>query len=170
MLIVGLNPSLVAAASGIPFSGRTNRFWPAALDAGLVPADADPWRAFTQAHVGFSDLVKRATPRANGITRAEYVAGADRLRAIVEWLAPRVVCFAGVTGYRRAVDTRATLGTQAESFGGATTYVMPNPSGSNAHATRADIKDHFARVERARRRRELRAIAARDSNVASRSV
>lgn len=146
VLIVGLNPSVVAAESGIPFCGRTNRFWPAAIDAGLVPAHSDPWRAFTEAHVGFSDLVKRATPRANGLVRAEFVAGAERLREIVEWLAPRVVCFAGVTGYRRAVDSRAAIGVQDAGFGGATTYVMPNPSGSNAHATRADLMDHFERV------------------------
>jgi TDG/mug DNA glycosylase family protein len=145
-LVVGLNPSVVAAEAGVPFVGASNRFWPAALDAGLVPADRDPWRAFVDAHIGFTDLVKRATPRADGLTDAEFEAGAARVRAVVEWLEPRVVCFAGVTGYRRTIDRDAPVGEQAERFGGAATYVMPNPSGANAHASRADLVAHLTAV------------------------
>ena len=69
VLVVGLNPSVVAAESGVPFGGATNRFWSAAKGGGLVLVDRNPWRAFTDAHVGFTDLVKRATPRADGLTR-----------------------------------------------------------------------------------------------------
>ena len=146
VLVVGLNPSVVAAEQGVPFAGASNRFWPAALDAGLVRADRDPWRAFVDAHVGFSDLVKRASPRADGLTSAEYADGAARLRAVVEWLHPAVVCFAGLTGYRKAVDADAAEGAQTERFGGAATYVMPNPSGANAHASRADLVAHLTAV------------------------
>jgi TDG/mug DNA glycosylase family protein len=146
VLVVGLNPSVVAAERGVPFVGGSNRFWPAALDAGLVPADRDPWRAFTEAHVGFTDLVKRATPRADGLTAAEYSSGAARVRAVVEWLAPRVVCFAGLTGYRRAIDADAAEGEQPARFGGAATYVMPNPSGANAHASRDALVAHLGAV------------------------
>jgi TDG/mug DNA glycosylase family protein len=145
-LVVGLNPSVAAAEAGVPFVGATNRFWPAALDAGLVPADRDPWRAFVDAHVGFTDLVKRATPRADGLTAPEFEAGAARVRAIVEWLAPKVVCFAGLTGYRRALDADAPPGLQSDPFGGALTYVMPNPSGANAHASRAELVTHLTTV------------------------
>jgi TDG/mug DNA glycosylase family protein len=111
-----------------------------------VPADRDPWQAFVDAHIGFTDLVKRATPRADGLTAEEFEAGAARVRAIVEWLEPRVVCFAGVTGYRRAVDADAQVGEQPDRFGGAMTYVMPNPSGANAHTSRADLVTHLTAV------------------------
>ena len=146
VLIVGLNPSVVAAETGVPFVGPSNRFWGAALDAGLVPADRDPWRAFVDAHVGFTDLVKRATPRADSLTRAEYEDGAARVRAVVDWLTPAVVCFAGLTGYRRAVDAQAAVGEQSTRFCDATTYVMPNPSGANAHATRDGLAAHLGAV------------------------
>lgn len=146
VLVVGLNPSVAAAEAGVPFVGASNRFWPAAIDAGLVTADRDPWRAFVDAHVGFTDLVKRASPRADGLTAAEYGAGSARVRALVEWLAPAVVCFAGVTGYRSAVDPDADVGEQPARFGGAPTYVMPNPSGANAHASRADLVTHLTAV------------------------
>lgn len=146
VLVVGLNPSLVAADSGVPFGGASNRFWPAAVEAGLVPAERDPWAAFRDAHVGFSDLVKRATPRADELTDDEYRAGAERLAAIVGWMEPAVVCFAGLTGYRRTLDPAATEGEQTEPFAGVPAYVMPNPSGANAHATRADLVAHLRAV------------------------
>ncbi len=146
VLIVGLNPSVVAAESGVPFGGATNRFWPAALGARLAAVDRNPWVAFTDAHIGFTDLVKRATPRADGLTRDEYVEGADRVRSLIEWLAPTVVCFAGLAGYRTAVDRKAAIGIQTATFGGAITYVMPNPSGVNTHTSLADLVTHFTTV------------------------
>jgi TDG/mug DNA glycosylase family protein len=130
----------------VPFAGASNRFWPAAVASGLVPAERDPWQAFTVAHVGFTDLVKRATPRADALGVDEYRAGAARVRGVVEWLGPRVVCFAGLTGYRAAVTPGATVGEQPERFGGARTYVMPSPSGANGHASRDDLETHFRAV------------------------
>jgi len=111
-----------------------------------VTVDRDAWRAFVDARVGFTDLVKRASPRADGLTTAEYAEGSARVRALVEWLGPAVVCFAGLTGYRSAVDRDAVEGEQAERFGGAPTYVMPNPSGANAHASRSDLVRHLTAV------------------------
>lgn len=146
VLIVGLNPSVVAVESGVPFGGATNRFWPAVLGAGLAAVDRNPWLAFTDAHLGFTDLVKRATPRADGLTRDEYAEGADRVRSLVEWLAPAVVCFAGLAGYRTAVDRKAAIGRQPVDFGGAITYVMPNPSGVNTHTSLANLTTHFTTV------------------------
>ncbi len=146
VLVVGLNPSVAAADSGVPFVGATNRFWGAALEAGLVPTDRDPWAAFTTAHVGFTDLVKRATPRADALSTTDYQDGAERLRAIVAWLVPRVVCFAGLTGYRRAVDGEARIGEQADGFAGTKAYMMPNPSGANAHVTAEELVHHLRTV------------------------
>ena len=146
VVMVGLNPSLVAADAGVGFVGATNRFWPAAVEAGLVPLDRDPWAAFTRSAVGFTDLVKRASPRASELTTDEFRAGAARIRALVEWFAPTLVCFAGVTGYRKVFDRTAQLGLQPARIGETLVYLMLNPSGANAHATRADLVEDFRRV------------------------
>ncbi len=151
VLCVGLNPSLYAADAGVGFARPGNRFWPAALAAGLVSRDRDPIAAFTDHGVGFTDLVKRATPRADALTRDELAAGAARVRALVEWLAPGVVCFLGVSGYRSAVDPGARAGWQTERFGDAATYVMPNPSGVNAHASLGALIEHFEEIQRGAR-------------------
>jgi len=97
-----------------------------------------------------TDLVKRATAGASEISRAEYRSGAARVEALVEWLAPGAVCFVGLSGYRIAVDRAATTGWQSRPFGGRRAYVMPNPSGINAHATPAVLAEHMrALLERA---------------------
>lgn len=146
VLTVGLNPSEYAADAGVGFARPGNRFWPAALAAGLVDRDRDPWRALRHARVGMTDLVKRATPGAAALAPAEYRAGAARVERLVAWLAPAVVCVLGVTGWRAAVDPAAVVGEQASRFGGAVTYVMPNPSGANAHATPAVLLEHLRAV------------------------
>ena len=147
VLIVGLNPSVYSAERGVAFARPGNRFWPAAIAAGLVSEDRDPWAAFG-AGVGFTDLVKRASAKADGLTRAEYSIGSERLHDLVAWLKPRVVCFAGITGYRSAIDRHAQVGHQPSDFAGAITYVMPNPSGVNAHASLVDLVTHFTAVKR----------------------
>ena len=146
VVMVGLNPSLVAADAGVGFVGATNRFWPAAVEAGRVPLERDPWAAFARSAVGFTDLVKRASPRASELSAEEFRAGAHRIRALVEWFAPKVVCFAGVTGYRKAFDRKAELGFQPARIGTTLVYLMLNPSGANAHATRADLVADFRRI------------------------
>ncbi len=143
LLVVGLNPSVYSADRGVGFARPGNRFWPAALAAGIVTRDRDTRHAFLAHGIGFTDLVKRATARADELTRDEYRAGAARVAALVEWLQPAAVCFAGLSGYRDAVDRRATVGWQPEPFGGRPAYVMPNPSGINAHATPADLTAHL---------------------------
>jgi TDG/mug DNA glycosylase family protein len=143
VLVCGLNPSLVAADAGVGFAGRTNRFWPAALGAGLVTRTHDGFHALTVDRVGMTDLVKRATPRAADVTVAEYSAGVGRVRRLVEWLRPQVVVFVGLTGWRAAIDREAQPGVQPARFGEARAYVMPSTSGANAHASRADIEAHL---------------------------
>ncbi len=148
MLLVGLNPSPYAADTGIPFGRNGNRFWPAALRAEIVRVDRDPVDALIHHRVGFSDLVKRTTARADELSSAEYRAGAARLKALVDWLTPTVVVFVGLSGYRSAIDRRAIVGWQANPFGDAATYVMPNPSGINAHTNVEDLAMHFQSVAR----------------------
>jgi TDG/mug DNA glycosylase family protein len=143
LLVCGLNPSLYAADAGVGFARPGNRFWPAALAAGLVTRDRDPRNALVEHGIGMTDLVKRATPRADALTAGEYRAGVGRLARLVEWLRPRAVCFVGLAGYRAAVDRRAHAGPIEGGFAGAPAYLMPNPSGLNAHANVETLARHL---------------------------
>jgi double-stranded uracil-DNA glycosylase len=146
MLVCGLNPSLLAADAGFGYAGPTNRFWAVAVAAGIVTRARQPLASLAVDGVGMTDLVKRATPNADGLTAAEYRAGAERVHRLVEWLRPGVVVFVGVAGWRAAVDGRARPGRQPEAFGGVPTYVMPSTSGRNARTTPAELADHLRRA------------------------
>ncbi len=143
ILVVGLNPSEYAADSGVAFARPGNRFWPAALAAGLATRDRDPSHALLAHGVGLTDLAKRATPRAQWLTDDEYRDGARRVERLVEWLGPAVVCFAGLAGYRAAIAPRAPAGWQTTLFGGRPVYAMPSPSGANQGATVEVIAEHL---------------------------
>ena len=146
ILVCGLNPSEYAADRGTGFARPGNRFWPAALASGLVTRDRDPRHALSAHGVGMTDLVKRASARAEGLGADEYRAGAARLERLVRWLEPAVVCFAGLTGYRAAVDRAAGAGPVPGGFAGAAAYVMPNPSGVNTHTSLDDLTAHLRAV------------------------
>lgn len=150
ILVCGLNPSLVAADAGFGFAGATNRFWPAASQAGLVTAARDPLHALQVDGVGMTDLVKRATPGTRDLTSAEYRAGAERVERLVRWLRPPVVLFVGLEGWRAAIDRTAQPGVQPATFAAAIAYVMPSTSGLNAHARLADLVGHIRAAKRAR--------------------
>jgi TDG/mug DNA glycosylase family protein len=150
VLLVGLNPSVYSADRGVGFARPGNRFWPAAIAAGLVARDRDPWHALLVDGVGMTDLVKRATARADELTRAEYRAGAARVGALVEWLRPGAVGFVGLSGYRVVFDRAAVAGWQSHPLGGRPVYLMPNPSGINAHATPAVLAAHLAELHAGR--------------------
>jgi double-stranded uracil-DNA glycosylase len=143
LLVCGLNPSRRAADAGVGFVTPGNRFWPAALAAGIVTVDRDPRAALVHHGVGMTDLVKRATVGAKELTRDEYRAGLARVERLVEWLTPGAVCFVGLAGWRAAVDPRATAGEQPGGLGGRPVYVMPSTSGLNARATLAELADHL---------------------------
>jgi TDG/mug DNA glycosylase family protein len=147
VLLVGLNPSEYAADAGVGFARPGNRFWPAALASGLVTAAHDPVHALRVDRVGMTDLVKRATVRADEISHDEFRAGAARVERLVEWLRPDVVCFVGLAGYRASVDRSTTAGWQPTPFGGRPAYVMPNPSGLNTHTRSADFVAHLRAVQ-----------------------
>ena len=138
LLVVGLNPSIYAADAGVGFARPGNRFWPAALRAGIVTRDRDAVHALGHHGVGMTDIVKRATTGAGDLGREEYVLGMHRIERLVRWLEPGVVCFVGLAGYRAAVDRGATPGPQPGSIGDRPVYVMPSTSGANA-ATSLDV-------------------------------
>jgi double-stranded uracil-DNA glycosylase len=137
-----LNPSVYSADAGIGFARPGNRFWPAAIAAGLVTVDRDP-RAALAAGIGMTDLVKRATPRADELTRDEYRDGLARVERLVRWLQPGAVCFVGLAGWRAAVDRKAVAGPQPDRLGGRPAYVMPSTSGLNARTPPSELADHL---------------------------
>ncbi len=148
LLVCGLNPSLYAADRGVGFARPGNRFWPAALAAGLVSRPRDPRHALTQHGIGMTDLCKRATTASAQLTAAEYRQGADRVQRLVEWLAPRAVAFVGLEGWRAARDRHAAAGVQPHPFGGRPVYLMPSTSGLNARSSPASLADHLRAAAR----------------------
>jgi TDG/mug DNA glycosylase family protein len=143
LLVCGLNPSRYAADAGVGFARPGNRFWPAALGAGLVSRDRDPRDALATQGVGMTDLVKRATTGAKELSADDYRAGAARVERLVRWLQPGAVCFVGLAGWRAAVDRRALAGVQPDGFGGVPAYVMPNTSGLNARTSLDSFVEHL---------------------------
>ena len=143
LLVSGLNPSLHAADHGVGYISASNRFWPAALAAGMVSRDRDPRHALAHHGIGMTDLVKRATPRADALDPAEYVAGVARLDRLCAWLQPEAVCIVGLAGWRAAVDRQARTGWQSHSLGSRPVYVMPSTSGLNARTSLADLTEHL---------------------------
>jgi double-stranded uracil-DNA glycosylase len=143
LLICGLNPSLYAADAGVAFARPGNRFWPAALAAGLVSLDRDPDHALRHHGIGMTDLIKRATVAAAELTNAEYRTGLARVERLVRWLRPGSVCFVGLAGWRAAVDRRAQAGPQSQDLGGVPVYVMPSTSGLNARTSLGQLEGHM---------------------------
>ena len=143
LLLVGLNPSLRAADAGVGFVTPGNRAWPALLSAGLATRDRDPLDLLHRHRIGMTDLVKRATARADELDPSEYRGGLARLEALCAWLRPAAVCIVGLSGWRVAVDRRAVAGVQERRLGGRPVYLMPNPSGLNAHVTVDSLADHL---------------------------
>jgi TDG/mug DNA glycosylase family protein len=143
LLLVGLNPSLYAADAGVGYARPGNRFWPAALAAGLVTRDRDPAHALAAHHLGMTDVVKRATVGATELGRDEYRRGMARVERLVRWIQPGAVCMVGLSGWRAAVDAGAKPGLQPQAFGGRPVYVMPSTSGANAHAQLPELVEHL---------------------------
>ncbi|MGK2928944.1 MAG: methyltransferase domain-containing protein [Acidimicrobiales bacterium] len=143
MLVCGLNPSLRAADAGVGFVTPGNRFWPAAIEAGLARVDRDPWDALREHGMGMTDLAKRATRRADELAPDEYRDGVARVERLCARLQPAAVCMVGLAGWRVAIDRRASAGWQERTLGGRPVYVMPSTSGLNAHSRFDDLVGHL---------------------------
>ena len=142
LLVCGLNPSLYSADAGIPFARPGNRFWPAALAAGIVERPRDV-RDALRGGVGFTDLVKRATAGSVELDRREYAAGMARVTELVRLHRPKSVCFVGLDGWRAVVDRRARPGWIEGGVAGVRAYLMPSTSGRNARVTIAALAAHL---------------------------
>lgn len=148
LLVCGLNPSLHAADAGVGYTGPNNRFWTAIGAAGLLPegTDRDPWRLLRHGRIGMTDLVKRATPRAEELEGAEYRSGLERLDRLCGLLAPEAVLLVGLAGWRACAGRRAEPGWQARHLGPSPVYVMPSTSGLNAGTSLASLVSHLRKV------------------------
>lgn len=148
LLFVGINPGLWTAAVQTHFAHPGNRFYPALLAAGIIERPIDPAAGMSDADrayfvargLGITNLVPHATARADELSADELRAGGARLVEHVAAWRPRVVAIAGITAYRAAFDARrAAAGRQPEPLAGAELWVVPNPSGLNAHETVATL-------------------------------
>ena len=144
VLFVGINPGLWTAAVTAHFARKGNRFWPALHAAGITPTlvDAsagmrpDDLRMVCDLGIGITNIVPTASARADELTLPELRAGAVELEGKVRRLRPKVVAVLGLTAYRPAfARPKAVAGKQEETLGGAQLWVLPNPSGLNAHDT-----------------------------------
>ncbi len=159
LLFVGINPGLWTAAVKTHFAHPVNRFYPALALAGISGYEIDRaagMSAEDRAHliargVGITNLVRRATARADELSPEELHAGGERLQRFVAEHRPAVVAIAGITAYREAFGERgAAAGRQPETletatrWSGAALWVVPNPSGLNAHETVATLAAAYA--------------------------
>jgi TDG/mug DNA glycosylase family protein len=158
LLFVGINPGLWTAATQTHFAHPGNRFYPALLLAGILEHPVDQSAGMDDADrdrlrargLGITNLVRRASAKASELTAAELRAGRHELEAVVRRTTPRVVAVAGITAYRTAFELpRATTGRQPEDLAGAELWVVPNPSGLNAHETVATLAEAYAAPARA---------------------
>jgi double-stranded uracil-DNA glycosylase len=158
LLFVGINPGLWTAATQTHFASPSNRFYPALFAAGIIQeplsasagmTDADRARLLARG-IGITNIVRRATARADELSRIELRSGARELEATVRRSAPRVVAVLGITAYRTAFDARAAVpGRQPDGLAGAELWVVPNPSGLNAHETAASLAIAYGDAARA---------------------
>jgi len=135
VLFAGINPGLYSAATGYHFARPGNRFWPALYAAGFTDRVLRPeeQEQLLPLGLGITNVVARATARADELTPAEIQAGARVLTAKVERLAPQWLAVVGITVYRTAFGgPGATTGRQEQTLGGTGLWVLPNPSGLNA--------------------------------------
>jgi TDG/mug DNA glycosylase family protein len=148
LLFVGINPGLWTAAVQTHFAHPANRFYPALIAAGIIERPIDPAAGMTDDDrarfvgrgLGITNLVRRATARADELSALELREGGARLVEHVAGWRPTVVAIAGITAYRAAFGARAaTPGRQPERLAGAELWVVPNPSGLNAHETVASL-------------------------------
>ena len=155
LLFVGINPGLWTAATNTHFCHPTNRFYPALHRAGIIDWDLDPAVGmdesqrtdFVGSGIGMTNLVNRATVRASELTAEELRTGAGRLHDLSERVRPRVIAVAGITAYRDAFGRpQALLGKQSNTVGSGELWVVPNPSGLNAHETVESLSSWYRKV------------------------
>jgi double-stranded uracil-DNA glycosylase len=149
VLFAGINPGLYSAATGYHFARPGNRFWPALHRSGFTPRQLRPSEQgeLLGLGLGITNVAPRATARAAELSSAELRAGAGVLTAKVAEFGPAWLAVLGVTAYRTAFGRPdVVVGPQPESIGATRLWVLPNPSGLNAHWSSAQLADAFAQL------------------------
>lgn len=152
VLFCGINPGLFSAATGHHFARPGNRFWPALHASGFTPRRLAPSEQgeLPALGLGLTNVAPRPTARADELDDAELVAGGERLRALVAQLRPAWLAVVGIGAYRVAFAERgAAAGRQPRTLGATGVWVLPNPSGLNAHHTPATLATAFAALREA---------------------
>ena len=153
VLFVGINPGVRSALTGHHFAGFSNRFWKLLYDARLVPEPITPVDdgRLPEWGYGITNVIPRATPGIDTLTRDEYVVGSARLRRKIQRYRPQVVALVGITVFRALFpNSRAAvaLGLQKEHLSNAAVFVLPNPSGRNANYTYDEMRRAFRALTR----------------------
>ena len=146
VLFCGINPGLYSGATGHHFARPGNRFWPTLHLAGFTPRLLHPSeeRELLSLGYGITNLVPRTTAAADELSSEELLAGRKRLERKVRHYRPRVLAVLGIGAYRTAFQEKnAALGLQPQTLSGSSIWVLPNPSGLNAHYQLSDLADHF---------------------------
>jgi len=152
VLFCGINPGLLTAATGHHFARPGNRFWPVLHASGFTPRQLKPsqQQELLGYGLGITNVVARATARADELTDEEYREGGRILTEKITELRPRWLAVAGVTAYRVAFgDRKAKIGPQDRTIGDTRIWALPNPSGLNAHWTAAAMAEEYARLREA---------------------
>jgi TDG/mug DNA glycosylase family protein len=147
VVFCGINPGLWSAATGHHFARPGNRFWPALHQSGFTPRQFRPAEQddLLPYGLGITNIAARATARADELTPDELTAGAALLTAKIRLLRPAWLAVLGVSAYRTAFGERAAvIGRQPRCIGSTAVWVLPNPSGLNAHYTPPQLADQFA--------------------------
>jgi TDG/mug DNA glycosylase family protein len=155
ILFVGINPGLRSAATGHHFAGHSNRFWKLLFESTLVPVPLtyqDDWR-LPDWGIGLTNIIQRPSTGADALKPREYIAGRKRLLATVKYYHPHTVALLGVTIYRTLFSDyrigRISLGLQEETLAGRPVFVLPNPSGRNAHFSYRTMLKAFRALRKA---------------------
>jgi TDG/mug DNA glycosylase family protein len=149
VLFCGINPSLMSAERGHHFARPGNRFWPALHGSGFTPRLLSPDEDATLLSygLGITNLVDRPTRAADELSADELKAGGDALGNLAREYAPAVIAVVGLSAWRTVhASTKAGIGLQPETVGGRPAWVLPNPSGLNAHYQLPDLVRLFAEL------------------------
>jgi double-stranded uracil-DNA glycosylase len=150
VLFVGINPGLYSAKIGHHFARSGNRFWKALFLGGFTPRLYSPYedQKLQELGLGISNFVERESAKADELEPAEIKAGMKNLKLKIINYKPKVVCFLGMGAYRIATgNKKARLGLQEEQIGTSKIWVLPNPSGLNAHFQMADWERMFKELK-----------------------
>jgi len=158
VLFCGINPGLYSGATGHHFARPGNRFWPTLHQAGFTPRLLHPSeeRELLTYGYGITNLVARATATADELSPDELVAGQRRLKAKLKRYQPQVVAVLGISAYRTAFAQRTiALGQQPERLANTVVWILPNPSGLNAHYQLVNLVEHFGALRQAVEHEEI---------------